>query len=34
MNLAFFIELIEKIHAHRPDLHIKGFTAVAGLYVS
>ena len=28
MNLYFFIELIEKIHAHRPDLHIKGFTAV------
>lgn len=28
MNLSFFIELIEKIHAHRPDLHIKGFTAV------
>ena len=28
MNLSFFIELIEKIHAHRPELHIKGFTAV------
>lgn len=28
MNLSFFVELIEKIHAHRPDLHIKGFTAV------
>jgi len=28
MNLPFFIELIEKIHAYRPDLHIKGFTAV------
>lgn len=28
MNLSFFIELIEKIHAYRPDLHIKGFTAV------
>lgn len=28
MTLSFFIELIEKIHAHRPDLHIKGFTAV------
>lgn len=28
MNLAYFIELIEKIQAHRPDLHIKGFTAV------
>ncbi|HMJ48582.1 MAG TPA: aminofutalosine synthase MqnE [Ferruginibacter sp.] len=28
MNLAYFIELIEKIHAHRPGLHVKGFTAV------
>jgi aminodeoxyfutalosine synthase len=28
MNMAYFIELIQKIHAHRPDLHIKGFTAV------
>jgi aminodeoxyfutalosine synthase len=28
MNLAFFIELIQKIKAHRHDLHIKGFTAV------
>ncbi|MEO6490949.1 MAG: CofH family radical SAM protein, partial [Ferruginibacter sp.] len=28
MNLAYFIELIQKIHAHRPGLHIKGFTAV------
>lgn len=28
MNLYFFIELIEKIKAYRPDLHIKGFTAV------
>jgi aminodeoxyfutalosine synthase len=28
MNMAYFIELIEKIHAHRPDLHVKGFTAV------
>ncbi|MGX5818844.1 aminofutalosine synthase MqnE [Chitinophaga lutea] len=28
MNLDFFIELIRKIKAHRPDLHIKGFTAV------
>lgn len=28
MNLEYFIELIRKIHAHRPDLHIKGFTAV------
>lgn len=28
MNMAYFIELIQKIRAHRPDLHIKGFTAV------
>ncbi|HEY1020959.1 MAG TPA: aminofutalosine synthase MqnE, partial [Flavisolibacter sp.] len=28
MNLAFFAELLKKIKAHRPDLHIKGFTAV------
>ena len=28
MNLYFFTDLIEKIKAHRPDLHIKGFTAV------
>jgi aminodeoxyfutalosine synthase len=28
MNLEFFCELIRKIHAHRPELHIKGFTAV------
>lgn len=28
MNLEFFAELIRKIKAHRPDLHIKGFTAV------
>ena len=28
MNLDFFCELIEKIKGHRPDLHIKGFTAV------
>ncbi|MEO6405818.1 MAG: aminofutalosine synthase MqnE [Ferruginibacter sp.] len=28
MNLDYFIELIQKIHAHRPELHIKGFTAV------
>lgn len=28
MNLNYFIELIQKIHAHRPDLHVKGFTAV------
>jgi aminodeoxyfutalosine synthase len=28
MNLEFFCELLTKIKAHRPDLHIKGFTAV------
>lgn len=28
MNMSYFIELIQKIHAHRPDLHVKGFTAV------
>jgi len=28
MNMDFFCELMRKIKAHRPDLHIKGFTAV------
>ncbi len=28
MDLFYFIELLHKIKAHRPDLHIKGFTAV------
>ncbi len=28
MNLEYFIELIQKIHTHRPGLHLKGFTAV------
>src|SRR6476469_5064895 len=28
MNLYFFAELIQKIKAHRPELHVKGFTAV------
>ncbi len=28
MNLTFFIELLQAIKAHRPDLHIKGFTPV------
>ncbi len=28
MNLYFFTDLIKKIKAHRPDLHVKGFTAV------
>lgn len=28
MNLEFFAELMRTIKAHRPELHIKGFTAV------
>ena len=28
MNLTYFGNLLQKIKAHRPDLHIKGFTAV------
>jgi aminodeoxyfutalosine synthase len=28
MDIHFFAELLSKIKAHRPDLHIKGFTAV------
>ncbi len=28
MNLDYFCELLQKIKAHRPDLHVKGFTAV------
>ena len=28
MNLPYFGELLQKIKAHRSDLHIKGFTAV------
>ncbi len=28
LNLPFFIELLKKIKAHRPSLHIKGYTAV------
>ncbi len=28
MNMDYFKELIRKIKAHRPDLHIKAFTAV------
>jgi len=28
MNLEFFCELVGRIRAHRPELHIKGFTAV------
>jgi len=28
LNLGFFADLLRKIKAHRPGLHIKGFTAV------
>ncbi|MDI3320822.1 aminofutalosine synthase MqnE [Pinibacter soli] len=28
LNLNFFADLLQKIKAHRPDLHVKGFTAV------
>ena len=28
MNLTFFIDLLKAIKAHRPELHIKGFTPV------
>jgi aminodeoxyfutalosine synthase len=28
MNLEFFCELLSRIRTHRPDLHLKGFTAV------
>lgn len=28
MDIHFFAELLRRIKAHRPDLHIKGFTAV------
>lgn len=28
LNLPFFADLLRQIRAHRPDLHIKGFTAV------
>ena len=28
MDIKYFGELLRKIKAHRPDLHIKGFTAV------
>jgi aminodeoxyfutalosine synthase len=28
MDFYFFTDLLKKIKAHRPDLHIKGFTAV------
>lgn len=28
MDMFFFMDLIRQIRAHRPDLHVKGFTAV------
>jgi aminodeoxyfutalosine synthase len=28
MTMAYFIELMQKIKTHRPDLHVKAFTAV------
>jgi aminodeoxyfutalosine synthase len=28
LNLSFFMDLMKQIKAHRPDLHIKGYTAV------
>lgn len=28
LNLEFFADVIRQIKAHRPDLHVKGFTAV------
>jgi aminodeoxyfutalosine synthase len=28
MDMYYFMDLLKKIKAHRPDLHIKGFTAV------
>lgn len=28
MDMYFFMDLIKQIKAHRPDLHVKGFTAV------
>jgi len=28
LNLHFFIDIMKQIKAHRPDLHIKGYTAV------
>jgi aminodeoxyfutalosine synthase len=35
LTMAFFADLLKKIKAHRPALHIKGFTPVElGLYVS
>ncbi|MBL0056847.1 MAG: aminofutalosine synthase MqnE [Chitinophagaceae bacterium] len=28
MNMDYFIELMQKVKAHRPELHVKAFTAV------
>ncbi len=28
MNMVYFVELMQKIKAHRPSLHVKAFTAV------
>lgn len=28
MDMAYFVELMQKIKAHRPELHVKAFTAV------
>ncbi|HNI43578.1 MAG TPA: aminofutalosine synthase MqnE [Chitinophagales bacterium] len=33
MNLAFFTDLLRSIKQHRPELHIKGFTAVEYYYM-
>lgn len=33
LTLAFFIDLLKTIKAHRPELHIKGFTAVEHDYM-
>ena len=33
MNLDFFCDLIKKIKAHRPELHVKAFTAVELYYM-
>ena len=28
INLEFFADVLQRIKSHRPELHIKGFTAV------
>lgn len=33
MNLVFFTDLLRRIKQHRPELHIKGFTAVEYFYL-